>query len=58
VKLISVTNQLGDDEESKESAKTDFESALAAEYVSGYAASLKAKEDIQVNTGVLFSKSE
>jgi peptidyl-prolyl cis-trans isomerase D len=58
VKLISVTNQLGDDEESKKSAKTDFESALAAEYVSAYAASLKAKEDIQVNTGVLFSKSE
>jgi peptidyl-prolyl cis-trans isomerase D len=58
VKVIEVTNQLRDDEDAKLTAESDYQAALAAEYISAYAASLKSKEDIQVNTSVLFSKSE
>jgi peptidyl-prolyl cis-trans isomerase D len=58
VKVLGVTNQLGDDEDAKKTAEAEYQAALAAEYVSAYAASLKAKEDIKVNTSVLFSKSE
>jgi peptidyl-prolyl cis-trans isomerase D len=58
VKVLKVTNQLGDDEDAKQTAESEYQAALAAEYISAYAASLKSKEDIQVNTNVLFSKSE
>lgn len=58
VKVIAVGNQLGDDAESKKTAESEYEAAVAAEYVSAYAASLRAKEDIKVNTNVLFGKSE
>lgn len=58
VKVIAVSSQLGDDAESKKIAESEYEAAVAAEYVSAYAASLRAKEDIKVNTGVLFSKAE
>lgn len=58
VKVLGVTNQLGDDEDAKQTAESDYQAALAAEYISAYAASLKSKEDIQVNTSVLFSKAE
>lgn len=58
VKVLSVSSQLGDDEDAKKTAVEEYQAALAAEYVSAYAASLRAKEDIKVNTSVLFSKSE
>ena len=58
VKVLSVSSQLGDDEDAKKTAVEEYQAALAAEYVSAYAASLSAKEDIKVNTSVLFSKSE
>lgn len=58
VKVIAVSNQLGDDEEFKNTAIAEYEAAVAAEYVSAYAASLRAKEDIKVNTSVLFNKAE
>jgi peptidyl-prolyl cis-trans isomerase D len=58
VKLMAVTNQLGDDDEAKKSAEADYQSALAAEYISAYASSLKAKQDIKVNAGVLLNKTE
>lgn len=58
VKVIAVSNQLGDDEEFRNTAIAEYETAIAAEYVSAYAASLKAKEDIKVNTSVLFNKAE
>lgn len=58
VKVIGVSNQLGDDADSKQTAASEYEAAVAAEYVSAYAASLRAKENIKVNTSVLFSKAE
>ncbi len=58
VKVIAVSSQLGDDDESKKTAASEYEAAVAAEYVSAYAASLRAKESIKVNTSVLMSKSE
>lgn len=58
VKVIAVSNQLGDDEEFRNTAIAEYEAAIAAEYVSAYAASLRAKEDIKVNTSVLFNKAE
>ncbi|WP_020182018.1 SurA N-terminal domain-containing protein [Methylotenera sp. 1P/1] len=58
VKIIGVSNQLGDDADSKQTAASEYEAAVAAEYVSAYAASLRAKENIKVNTSVLFSKTE
>lgn len=58
VKVTAVTNQLADDEEAKKSAEAEYQAALGEEYVSAYAASLKAKEKISVNTGVLLGKPE
>jgi peptidyl-prolyl cis-trans isomerase D len=58
VKVINVTNQLADDEDAKDTAISEYQAALSAEYISAYAASLKSKEDIKVNAGVLFGKSE
>lgn len=58
VKVISVSNQLGEDADSKQTAVSEYEAAVAAEYVSAYAASLRAKENIKVNTSALFSKTE
>ena len=58
VKVIAVSNQLGDDEEFRDTAVAEYEAAVAAEYISAYAASLRAKEDIKVNTSVLFNKAE
>jgi peptidyl-prolyl cis-trans isomerase D len=58
VKVINVSNQLADDEDAKDTAISEYQAALSAEYISAYAASLKSKEDIKVNAGVLFGKSE
>lgn len=58
VKVLGVSSQLGDDEDAKKTAVEEYQSVLAAEYISAYAASLRAKEDIKVNTSILFSKSE
>jgi peptidyl-prolyl cis-trans isomerase D len=58
VKVLAVNNALANNAESKKQAEAEFENALSAEYISAYAASLKAKEKIKVNTSVLFSRSE
>ncbi|MGV3582546.1 MAG: SurA N-terminal domain-containing protein [Methylophilus sp.] len=58
VKILNVNNQLAGNEEAKKSAEDEFKSILAAEFVSAYGASLKAKEDIKVNNSVIFNKAE
>jgi len=58
VKLISTNNTLKDDDDAKISAKQDYESALANEYLNAYIQSLKAQQKIQINAGVLFAKPE
>jgi peptidyl-prolyl cis-trans isomerase D len=58
VKILSVNNQLAGNEEAKKSAEDEFQSILAAEFVSAYGASLKAKEEIKVNNSVIFNKAE
>jgi peptidyl-prolyl cis-trans isomerase D len=58
VKILSVNNQLAGNEEAKKSAEVEFQSILAAEFVSAYGASLKAKEEIKVNNSVIFNKAE
>lgn len=58
VKLVAVNNTLTGNDEAKATAKAEYELALANEYLSAYVGSLKAKQDIQVNAGVLFNKSE
>lgn len=58
VKILNVNNQLSGNEEAKKSAEDEFQSILAAEFVSAYGASLKAKEDIKVNNSVIFNKAE
>ncbi|MGZ8269938.1 MAG: SurA N-terminal domain-containing protein [Methylophilus sp.] len=58
VKILNINNQLAGNEEAKKSAEDEFKSILAAEFVSAYGASLKAKEDIKVNNSVIFNKAE
>jgi peptidyl-prolyl cis-trans isomerase D len=58
VKLVAVNNTLTGNAEAKTTAKAEYELALANEYLSAYVGSLKAKQEIQVNAGVLFNKSE
>jgi peptidyl-prolyl cis-trans isomerase D len=58
VKILSVNNQLAGNEDAKKSAEDEFQSILAAEFVSAYGASLKAKEEIKVNNSVIFNKAE
>jgi len=58
IKVLNVSNQLADNDEAKKAAEDEFTSILGAEYVSAYGASLRAQEDIKVNTKILFNKSE
>ena len=56
VKILSVGNALKDDE-AKKTAEADLQAAMAAEYVSAYGQSLKAKSDVVVNRKLLETKA-
>ena len=56
VKILSVTNALKEDE-AKKTAEADLQAAMAAEYVSAYGQSLKAKSDVVVNRKLLETKA-
>ena len=56
VKILSVANALKDDE-AKKTAEVDLQTAMAAEYVSAYGQSLKAKSDVVVNRKLLETKA-
>ena len=56
VKILSVANALKDDE-AKKTAEADLQAAMAAEYVSAYGQSLKAKSDVVVNRKLLETKA-
>ena len=59
VKISRVDNALASaDEETKKSAETELQAAVAAEYISAYGNSLKAKSDVQVNRKLLETKAE
>jgi peptidyl-prolyl cis-trans isomerase D len=53
VKILSVSNALAKDEEAKKAAEAELQAAMAAEYVSAYGQSLKAKSDVVVNRKLL-----
>ncbi len=56
VKILSVANDLKDDE-AKKTAEAELQAATAAEYVSAYGESLKAKSDVVVNRKLLETKA-
>ena len=56
VKIISVASALKDDE-AKKTAAADLQAAMAAEYVSAYGQSLKAKSEVVVNRKLLETKA-
>ena len=56
VKILSVANALKDDE-AKKTAESDLQAAMAAEYVSAYGQSLKAKSEVVVNRKLLETKA-
>ena len=58
VKILSVSNALGKDEAAKKTAEAELQAAVAAEYVSAYGQSLKAKSDVVVNRKLLETKTE
>ncbi len=58
VQVSRVDNALVDDEEAKKNAEAELQAAVAAEYVSAYGKSLKAKSDIVVNRKLLESPSQ
>jgi peptidyl-prolyl cis-trans isomerase D len=53
-----VNNALAADEEAKKNAEAELRAAVAAEYVSAYGNSLKAKSDIVVNRKLLETPSQ
>ena len=56
VKILGVANALKDNE-AKKTAEADLQAAMAAEYVSAYGQSLKAKSDVVVNRKLLETKA-
>lgn len=53
VQVSKVDNALAADEDAKKAAEAELKNAMAAEYVSAYGKSLKAKSDIVVNRKLL-----
>jgi peptidyl-prolyl cis-trans isomerase D len=53
VQVSRVDNALATDDEAKKNAEAELQAAMAAEYVSAYGKSLKAKSDIVVNRKLL-----
>jgi peptidyl-prolyl cis-trans isomerase D len=58
VQVLRVNNALAADEEAKKNAEAELQAAVAAEYVSAYGNSLKAKSDIVVNRKLLETPSQ
>ena len=57
VKILGVSNALAKDEEAKKAALSELQAAMAAEYVSAYGQSLKAKSEVVVNRKLLETKA-
>ncbi len=53
IKVSGVDNTLASDETEKQSAQSELQSALAAEYISAYVKSLRAKGDVSVNAQLM-----
>ena len=53
VQVSRVDNALAEDDEAKKNAEAELQAAMAAEYISAYGKSLKAKSDIVVNRKLL-----
>lgn len=53
VKVLGVTSPVDDDEAMQSIAQSEYEAAIAQEYVSAYGLSLRAKADIEVNNRLL-----
>jgi len=58
VQVSHVGNALATDAEVKKNAEAELQAAVAAEYVSAYGKSLKAKSDVVVNRKLLETKTE
>lgn len=58
VQVSRIDNTLATEDEAKKAAEAELESAFAAEYVSAYGKSLKAKSDIMVNRKLLETPSQ
>ncbi len=58
VQVSHVGNALATDAEAKKNAEAELQAAVAAEYVSAYGKSLKAKSDVVVNRKLLETKTE
>jgi peptidyl-prolyl cis-trans isomerase D len=58
VQVSRIDNALAADEEAKKNAEAELQAAVAAEYVSAYGKSLKAKSDIVVNRKLLETSSQ
>jgi peptidyl-prolyl cis-trans isomerase D len=58
VQVARVDNALDADEDAKKAAEAELQNAMAAEYVSAYGKSLKAKSDIVVNRKLLEAPSQ
>ncbi len=53
VKVLSVTDPIKEDDDLKRMVQSEYEAAIAQEYVSAYGQSLKAKADIEVSQKLL-----
>jgi len=53
IKVSGVNNTLASDETEKQSAQSELQSALAAEYISAYVKSLRAKGEVSINTQLM-----
>ncbi len=58
VQVSRIDNALAADEDAKNNAEAELQAAVAAEYVSAYGKSLKAKSDIVVNRKLLETSSQ
>ena len=58
LQVSGVSDGLAEDKQAKETAELEFDSAVAAEYVSAYGKSLKAKTNIEVNRKLLETKEQ
>lgn len=53
IKVSGVNNALASDETKKQSAQSELQSALAAEYISAYVKSLRAKGEVSINAQLM-----
>jgi len=58
VKVLAVTDPVAEDDELKKIVQSEYEAAVAQEYVSAYGQSLKAKADIEVSQKLLAGSQE